>query len=664
MNQKMTTDAAERRMTLGVCYYPEHWPETQWAVDAREMRAVGISRVRIAEFAWSLIEPAPGQFDWGWLDRAVETLADAGLDLIMCTPTATPPRWLIRRHPDILAVGADGHTRGFGSRRHYCFSSPAYRAESRRISAAVAQRYGAHPAVIAWQTDNEYGCHDTVVSYSQAAAQAFREWLADRYGTIDTLNAAWGTIFWSQVYDSFDDIDPPIAAVTEPNPAQCVDFRRFSSDQVVAFNREQVDILRAHSPGRTVLHNGMGFYTGYDHHALGRDLDAFSWDSYPLGFLDVGPWDEATKRRYMRTGHPDMAAFHHDLYRSVGHGRFWVMEQQPGPVNWATHNPAPLAGMVRLWSWEAFAHGAETVSYFRWRQAPFAQEQWHTGLYRPDGTADVARDEAARVAAEIGTIGELTHDRAPVALIFDYQACWMLDTQPQGANFDYWQLAFTFYAGLRRLGLDVDIVATDTDLSNYALVVIPSLPFVSETARKAIESYAGPTLIGPRSGSRTGTFHTPDTLAPGVLQDILPLRVVRAESFRPGWSEAVSGSDYHGNIERWLEQVESNLAPEAHLADGRGVVYAYGQRRYLAGWPDQTLCELLLAHMAREAGLAPQHLPDGLRIRRRANHVFAFNFGPRALTAPAPPDAEFVVGQRQIAPADLAIWRAPDTTGF
>ncbi len=400
-----------------------------------------------------------------------------------------------------------------------------------------------------------------MVSYSQAAAQAFREWLAARYGTIDTLNAAWGTIFWSQVYDSFDDIDPPIATVTEPNPAQCVDFRRFSSDQVVAFNREQVDILRAHSPGRTLLHNGMGFYTGYDHHALGRDLDAFSWDSYPLGFLDVGPWDEDTKRRYMRTGHPDMAAFHHELYRGVGHGRFWVMEQQPGPVNWATHNPAPLAGMVRLWNWEAFAHGAETVSYFRWRQAVFAQEQWHTGLYRPDGTDDAARDEAARVAAEIEHIGELAHEPAPVALVFDYEACWMLDTQPQGANFDYWQLAFTFYSGLRRLGLDVDIVAADTDLSRYALVVILSLPYVSDAARQAIERYAGPMLIGPRSGSRTETFQTPDPLAPGVLQDMLPLRVVRAESFRPGWSEAVNGPAYRGHIERWLEHIESDLAP-------------------------------------------------------------------------------------------------------
>ncbi|WP_349256950.1 beta-galactosidase, partial [Salinisphaera sp.] len=178
-------------MRLGVCYYPEHWPERQWAADAEAMTAIGIKRVRIAEFAWRLIEPGPGEFDWGWLDRAVETLAEAGLEIVMCTPTATPPRWLVRAHPEILAVGADGRTRGFGSRRHYCFSSPVYRAESRRITAAVAKRYGGHPAVVAWQTDNEYGCHDTVVSYSPAAAAAFRDWLAARYGDIATLNAAW-----------------------------------------------------------------------------------------------------------------------------------------------------------------------------------------------------------------------------------------------------------------------------------------------------------------------------------------------------------------------------------------------------------------------------------------------------------------------------------------
>ena len=247
---------------------------------------MGLSRVRIGEFAWSRIEPAPGQFDWGWLDRAVETLHAAGLGIIMGTPTATPPKWLTDRHPEILAVDSGGRPRKFGSRRHYCFSSPVYAEQSARIVDAMAQRYGVHPAIVAWQTDNEYGCHDTVLSYSDAAAEAFRYWLAAKYGEVSALNAAWGNVFWSMEYRHFAEIDLPNLTVTEPNPAHVLDFRRFSSNQVVRYNRMQADILRAASSGRDIIHNFMGFFTDFDHHVVGADLDVASWDSYPLGFLE------------------------------------------------------------------------------------------------------------------------------------------------------------------------------------------------------------------------------------------------------------------------------------------------------------------------------------------------------------------------------------------
>src|SRR6185436_1752930 len=380
---------------LGVCYYPEHWPETMWADDARRMADLGLRYVRIGEFAWSAVEPRPDQFDWGWLDRAVKTLGDAGLKIVMGTPTATPPKWLIDRSPEILPVDERGRRRGFGSRRHYCFSSRVYREESARITQTYAERYGAHPAVAGWQTDNEFGCHNTVHSYSPDALRAFRLWLRERYGAVQNLNAAWGNRFWSMEYTSFDEIDLPMGAVTELNPSHRLDFFRFSSDQVASFNDEQVAILRRHSPGRFVTHNFMGAFLDFDHWKLARDLDLASWDSYPLGFTDTAPMiTRAEKERYAQTGHPDISAFHHDLYRSVGRGKFWVMEQQPGPVNWARWNPSPAPGMVRLWAWEALAHGAEVVSFFRWRQAPFAQEQMHAGLNRPDNVLDIGGQEA------------------------------------------------------------------------------------------------------------------------------------------------------------------------------------------------------------------------------------------------------------------------------
>ncbi|MGZ3404686.1 MAG: beta-galactosidase, partial [Phenylobacterium sp.] len=418
-------------MKLGVCYYPEHWPEEFWSADARRMSELGISWVRIGEFAWSRIEPELGRFDWAWLDKAVEILAAAGLKIVMCTPTATPPKWLVDAHPDMLAVDAEGQPRGFGSRRHYCFSSVAYRIECARITEAVVGRYGRHPAVGAWQTDNEFGCHDTTISYSKNAARGFRTWLAQRYQSVDALNRAWGAVFWSQEYRDFDEVPPPNLTVTEANPSHRLDYNRFASDEVASFNRLQVEIIRRLSPGRDITHNFMGFYTEFDHFAVGRQLDLASWDSYPLGFLEQFWFPAEEKLRYLRQGHPDVSAFHHDLYRGVGRGRWWVMEQQPGPVNWARYNPAPLHGAVRAWTWEAFAHGAEVVSYFRWRQAPFGQEQMHAGLNRPDNVLDQGGMEAGEVAVELTQLGAVEPcARASVALVFSYEADWRMGIQP------------------------------------------------------------------------------------------------------------------------------------------------------------------------------------------------------------------------------------------
>ncbi len=395
------------KRSLGVCYYPEHWPEDLWAEDAAWMAETGLSWVRIGEFAWSRLEPAPGVLHFEWLDRAIDTLGQAGLKVILGTPTATPPRWMLDRHPDMLARDVEGRPRGFGSRRHYCFSHEGYREECARIVALLAERYGQNSHIAAWQTDNEYGCHDTVISYSNAALMAFRAWLMAKYGQINSLNTAWGNVFWSMEYQTYDQIGLPNLTVTEPNPAHVMDFLRFSSDQVVGFNRLQTDILRAHTDA-PLIHNFMGRVLEFDHFELAEDLDIASWDSYPLGFLeDRSDEGEDWKRRFMRQGDPDFQAFHHDLYRATGRGRWWVMEQQPGPVNWAPYNPAPLPGIARLWAWEAFAHGAEAVLYFRWRQAPFAQEQMHSGLLRPDRQAAPALAEARAVAEEIAAAPEV-----------------------------------------------------------------------------------------------------------------------------------------------------------------------------------------------------------------------------------------------------------------
>ncbi|MEO1220546.1 MAG: beta-galactosidase [Pseudomonadota bacterium] len=639
-------------MKLGCCYFPEHWPHEMWADDARRMRAMGLSLVRIGEFAWSRIEPEPGKFAWDWLDRAIETLADAGLKVILCTPTATPPKWLVDQMPDMVAIDEDGRPRRFGSRRHYCFSHKGYREQSRRITTALAERFGNHPAITAWQTDNEYGCHDTVLSFSDAAAKAFRQWLVERYENIQALNKAWGNVFWSMEYRSFDEVDPPNLTVTEANPAHWLDYRRFASDEVVSFNAVQAAILRELSPGRDVTHNFMGFFTEFDHYDVGRDLDVATWDSYPLGFLEQFWFSEEEKRDYLRQGHPDIAAFHHDLYRGCSKGRWGVMEQQPGPVNWARFNPAPLDGMVALWTLEAMAHGAEFVSYFRWRQAPFAQEQMHAGLLRPDNVDAPAADEARQACEVIEQIGEQEVATAKVALVFSYEAAWVCGIQPQGKSFRYLELAYEWYSALRRRGLDVDIVSPDADLNDYSAVFIPTLPIVQKGFTEKLGALNCPVLIGPRSGSKTENLTIPENLAPGALEDLLGLSVTRIESLRNNVSSVGNGF----SVSRWLEDVLAQPSPELALDDGRGVVFAKGNVRYCAAWPDRSLLDLLVERIAHEADLDLLTLPEGIRIRRSATHIFAFNYAAHAIDVSAIGLGEPVIGSEQIEPAATSIW--------
>jgi len=610
------------KRTLGVCYYPEHWPEPQWAEDAVRMKAAGLTWVRIGEFAWSRMETKPGRMEWDWLDRAISVLGEAGLNVVLGTPTATPPRWMLTKHPDMLAVDRDGRPRGFGSRRHYCFSHAGYRAECVRIVTLMAERYGQNPHVGAWQTDNEYACHDTALSYSEAAKAAFQIWLAQKYQSPQALNRAWGNVFWSMEYADFAEVSLPNLTVTEANPSHVMDFRRFASDEVVSFNRLQTDIIRKHS-AYPITHNYMGAVTDFDHFGTGADLDVASWDSYPLGFLsDRIPADPEHKRRFVRQGDPDFQAFHHDLYRAVGRGRWWIMEQQPGPVNWAPFNPDPLPGMARLWAWEAFAHGAEAVCYFRWRQAPFAQEQMHAGLLRPDSVAAPAHDEAAQVARELAGMPDVGTARADVALVFDYASDWAWATQPQGRGFSYFWLAFHFYKGLRRLGLSVDILPPDVaDLSAYKLVLAPGVATLSAALTAALTRYAGTAILGPRTNAKTADFATPVPLPPNLPG--LDIRVTRVESLPPDVPVPLADG---GTFTLWREKLEGTATVTEAATDGWSAVVSAGKMHYLAGWPDEVALDRILATATRAEGIVSDILPEGLRCRDTTDHRFWFNY--------------------------------------
>ncbi|WP_316354564.1 beta-galactosidase [Devosia sp.] len=643
--------------TLGVCYYPEHWPEAQWDSDAARMAEVGIKYVRIGEFAWSRLEATPGNLTFDWIIRAMDVLGRYGLSVIFGTPTATPPRWMVDKHPDMLAVDVHGRRKGFGSRRHYDFSHLGYREECARIARLLADAVGNHPALGGWQIDNEYGCHDTTYSYSPAAKEGFQRWLAEKYGTVEALNQAWGNVFWSMEYNRFNQIELPNLLVEKPTPSHALDFRRYSSDQVAAFNKVQYDILKSVRPDLPVIHNFMSRYTDFDHYDLARTLDIASWDSYPLGHLAVSDEPDEVKRQYRRQGEPDNTAFHHDLYRAVGHGRWWIMEQQPGPVNWADFNPDPLPGMARLWAWEAFSHGAEVVTYFRWRQAPFAQEQMHAGLLRPDSEPAPAYHEASQVAQELKAVGMAgTATKGRVALVYDYQSEWAWEIQPQAKGFSHGAHVRALYSAFRKHGIDIDILPPSTkSFAGYDIVAIPALFAWNDDLRTAIADFDGHLLIGPRSGSKTQDFAIPPRLGPDLPSNLLDLKVMRIDSIDPALEVEVKGS---GGVHLWRERIETKANVVIEDVEGWPVLVNQGKLYYLGASGTKALVQRVVDYLIEEVDLPTLALPAGVRCRTRDGFRVYVNYGAgRATLVPAKDEAGYVLGSTELPAAGVTVAR-------
>ena len=628
---------------LGSCYYPEHWSEDQWQKDAEDMIASGLTWVRIGEFAWSRLEPEEGDYNFEWLDRAISILGSSGLNVVMSTPTATPPRWVVDKWPDMLIVDVEGRTRRPGSRRHYCFSHEGYLNEAIKISEIVAKRYGANPYIKAWQLDNEYGCHDTTLSYSDSALRAFRIWVQKKYKTIDRLNESWKNVFWSMDYNDFEQIHLPNLTVTDPNPIHALDFRRFSSDQVINFNQSQSQVLRKYTQ-MPLIHNYMGRITDFNHYEVGEDLDVASWDSYPLGFLeDRSNQSDEFKTKFMLFGDPDFQSFHHDLYRTVGNGRWWVMEQQPGPVNWAPFNPEPATGAVRLWTWEAIAHGAEVVSYFRWRQAPFAQEQMHAGLQRPDGVAAPGLNEASQVFSELKNFESIDQVQSKIALIFDYESCWAWEIQPQGKDFNYFELVYDYYKALRALGLSIDILPPNQgDLSGYKVVLMPGLMNIGDELSRAIKQFDGVLISGPRTGSKTLDMAIPEKLPP--LIPGINGTVARVESLRPNVTISIKEL---GNFKKWMETLVDSDNVIQFCDDDRPAIIGNENNFYITGWADQETLKNIFSGVCDSQDISFTELNDCVRTRETSSYRFWFNFS----------EEESTVGSIKI-PASGVIWEA------
>lgn len=515
-------------MKLGVCWAPEQHPRDTWAGDVRAMVDLGLETVRLGEFSWSTYEPARDRFVWDWLDEAIGLLADAGLEGVLCTPTATPPAWLLAERPDIAWVGPDGRAAVHGSRRHACPTAPAYREESARIVDHLLNRYAGHPSIVAWQVDNEPGNHATARCWCPACGEAFSRWLGARFPSAAELNAAWAGPFWSTDYADVGHVGLPVPTVTAHDPALELAHRRFGSHQHAESVAAQRDRIRAAVPGVDVFVN---LYLGdldVDARELSRDSGMGAIDSYPHGLAG-----------------PPEVAFHLDLARGLAlpegagpgarGGRAWITEQQPGPVNWTPDNPAVPADQVRLWCWQAAVHGIETTLLFRWRAARRGQEQHHAAVLRHDGSEAPAAAELRRLTRELPSAP--ARPPATVALVFAHADGWQLEVQPHLPGASHRDVAVAAHAAAARLGLDVDVVPDDADLAAYAVVLLPAFHTATADRLRQVEAAleAGATVVvGPRSLVRDEEAAWVDQPSPAGLTDRLGASVDHAGS-PAGW---------------------------------------------------------------------------------------------------------------------------------
>lgn len=629
-------------LTLGVCDYPEHVPKHQWIEHARQQKKLGLSYVRLAEFCWAKIEPKQGQLDWQWLDEAIDTYHAQGLNIVLCTPTATPPAWLIQAFPQVLAVDESGQTKRFGSRRHYDHASDVYREQCARVIGLMAKRYGTHPGVIGWQTDNELGHEGTAVSYGGASAEKFPAWLQAKYHSLKRLNMAWGGAFWSQDYSAWSQINPPnLTAVRQANPSHSLDYQQFCSDMIEEFQQLQINLLRNLSPGRFITHNFVIFAAEFDLYKVARNLDFVAWDSYPIGMLEFfASWEsEQIKTEFARTGHPDLVSLNHDLYRGLKGGQdFWVMEQQCGHANWAQYNPLPAKGAVQLWTAQAWAHGASSVTYFRWRASHMAQEIMHSGLLHQDGLPDRG---FAEVQAFDPEIFKLETVNAKVALLHDYPSLWMYNMQPHNQDLSYWQQFILFYSALRSLGVDVDIIHPEQLAhKRYQLVVAPALTLISQETAQALTTCAQhcPIIFGPRTGFRTLSGTVPDSGQFELIRELVGIRLANFDSLRPTLSQDLIefSNDKHYSAMLWCESYHLEGAIATHTykdgpMQGKAAVTRKHNVQVIGALSSQLISDVL-SQQLDELDIETTCLPKGLRISRRGNTSLLLNFNQQAVT--------------------------------
>jgi beta-galactosidase len=620
-----------RTLAFGGDYNPEQWPEAVWAEDVRLMREAGVSMVTVGVFSWALLEPAEGEYDFAWLDRVLERLHDGEILVDLATPTAAPPPWFSRAYPESLPMTVEGVRLGIGARESFCPSSVEYRRAAVRIAGALAARYGDHPGLALWHVHNEYGAH-VGPCYCPASSEAFRGWLRERYGTLDALNEAWGTTFWGQSYGAWEEITAPRRAPMPVNPAQQLDFRRFSSAEYLECFRLERDVLRELSPDIPVTTNFMATACPHiDYWRWADEVDVVATSHYLIA-------EDADNHVHL--------AMTADLCRGLARGRSWLLlEHSTGAVNWQPRNLAKAPGEMRRNSLAHVARGSDGTMFFQWRASRFGAEKFHSAMLPQAGTDSRIWREVVQLGADVAALAEVqgAEVRADVAIVWDWESWWGLELEFRPTvDLDYQERIRAYYEALWHGKVTVDFVSRDADLTGYRLVVAPSLYIVPEPVTRNLTAYveAGGTLVVSFfSGLVDETDTIPPGPHPGGLRDLLGITVEEFHPLAAGDRVGVEGG-LHADV--WSERVVlRGAAAERRFVDGpdagepavtRHEVGA-GSAWYVATRLDRDgLVEVLEPALAR---VAPLDVPAEVEAVRRERYLFLINHGDAEAVVPA-----------------------------
>ena len=601
-------------LLLGTAWYPEQWPESRWEADLTLMQQAGIHMVRVGEFAWSRMEPSEGQYDLDWLDRAIAAAAKHGIYSVVGTPTAAPPAWLTQKYPETLREDENGRHAEHGNREQYNFANPKYRELARKIAEQIARRFGHNPYVLGWQIDNEY----EMQSFDAGTKAQFQQWLKARYGTLDKLNDAWTTQYWSEAYTDWNQI--PIQT-GYGNPGLLLAWMRFVSDTWRGYQKNQLDVIRANCDARQfITTNTMGWFDGYDHYTVEQDLDMAAWDDY----VGQGHLDEA------KNGAAD------DLTRGFKRKNFWIMETQPGSVNWAPINSSLDKGEVRAMAWHNVGHGADAVSYWQWRSALNGQEEYHGTLLGADGAPVRLYSEVQQLGAEFAKAGPVlagTSPKSEVAILYSYDSRWAIQWQKHNNEYDPVKELLSYYRPLHEISQSIDVIPPTDPLSQYKLVVAPGLNVLSDAAAKNLSDYVrqgGHLVLGQRSAMKNDDNGLQTKRQPGPLVDLLGGRVEQYYAlFDP---VPVTGKFGSTQGKLWAELLSTSAVDTEVLAtygtsngwlDGKpaAITRKVGKGRitYIGAWLDDAGMAAAAKWMTDVSGVKPAlaAVPDGVEVNPR-----------------------------------------------